>query len=88
MRRQDIQLRTLARQGDVSACCEVGRRYLLGVDGFHQHVQAGIEYLTRPGMTNLPQATRVIAESLPLETILELGQQAALLSAAQSGSAA
>ena len=30
MRRQDIQLLAAARQGDVAARCEVGRRYLLG----------------------------------------------------------
>src|SRR5438874_1015692 len=47
MRRQDIQLRALARQGDPSACCEIGRRYLLGVDGFARHVTSGLGYLGR-----------------------------------------
>src|SRR5690242_14907348 len=66
MRRQDIQLLATARQGDAAARCEVGRRYLLGVDGFPRHVTSGLDHLAQPNTRDLPQAARIIAESLPL----------------------
>jgi hypothetical protein len=46
MRRQDIQLLAGARQGDIRARCEVGRRYLLGIEGFPRHTATGLDYLT------------------------------------------
>ena len=88
MRRQDIQLLALARQGDVAARCEAGRRYLRGTDGFPQHIGTGLEYLTHPNLKGSVQAARIIAESLALEDILQMQQQAALQQAAQAGSAA
>ncbi|CAN5428588.1 hypothetical protein BH11PSE9_BH11PSE9_37460 [soil metagenome] len=87
MRRQDIQLLALARQGDTAARCEVGRRYLSGTDGFAQHIATGLDYLTHPNVRDLPQAARIIAESLSLEDILTLQQEAALTQAATAGSA-
>lgn len=88
MRRQDIQLLALARQGDTAARCEAGRRYLLGIDGFPQHTATGLDYLTHPNVKDLPLASRIIAESLPLEEILQLRQEHALAQAASGGSAA
>lgn len=88
MRRQDIQLLALARQGDIAACCEAGRRYLLGADGFAQHIATGIDYLSRPNVKGLAQAARIIAESLPLEDIVLLQQEGAVVRAAAAGSAA
>ena len=87
MRRQDIQLLALARQGDTAARCEAGRRYLLGADGFQQHVATGIDYLTHPNVKDTAQAARIIAESLPLEDIVQLQQEGALARAAADGSA-
>ena len=87
MRRQDIQLLALARQGDTAARVEAGRRYLLGSDGFQQHTATGIDYLTHPNVKDTPQAARIIAESLPLEDIVQLQQEAALAQAAAAGSA-
>ena len=87
MRRQDVQLLALAKQGDTAARCEAGRRYLLGVDGFPHHVATGIDYLTHPNVRELPQAARIIAESLSLEELLELKQEDALARAAAAGSA-
>jgi len=87
MRRQDIQLLALARQGDVAARCEVGRRYLLGADGFQLHIATGLDHLTHANVRDLPQAARIIAESLTLEDILLLQQEPALQSAAAAGSA-
>jgi TPR repeat protein len=88
MRRQDIQLLALARQGDIAARCEAGRRYLTGSDGFPQHTATGLDYLTHPNVRETPQAARIVAESLPLEDILQTQQQAALAQAAAAGSAA
>jgi TPR repeat protein len=87
MRRQDIQLLALARQGDTAARCEAGRRYLLGALGFPRHVATGLDYLTHANVKDLPQAAIIIAESLPLEDILQLEQQGALTRAAAAGSA-
>ena len=88
MRRQDIQLLALARQGDTAARCEAGRRYLSGTDGFPQHIATGLDYLNHPNVRDLPQAARIIAESLALEDILQLRQEGALQQAAAGGSAA
>ncbi len=88
MRRQDIQLLALARQGDSATRCEVGRRYLLGVDGFPQHTATGLEYLSRVDAAAQPQAARIIAESLSLEDIVQLQQEPALAQAAAAGSTA
>ena len=87
MRRQDIQLFALARQGDTAARCEVGRRYLAGVDGFVQHIPTGLEYLTHPNLRELPQAARIIAENLSLEDLVQMKQEGALAQAAAAGSA-
>jgi len=87
MRRQDIQLRALARNGDIGARLEVGRRYLLGIEGFSQHSSTGIDYLTHPSVCDLPGARILIAECLPLDELLLLGQQESLRKAALSGSA-
>ena len=87
MRRQDIQLRVLARKGDIGARLEVGRRYLLGIEGFPKHSPMGIDYLTHPSVCNLPDARILIAECLPLDELLFLGQQEPLRKAALAGSA-
>lgn len=87
MRRQDIQLLALARQGDVAARCEAGRRYLRGIDGFPLHIGTGLEYLTHPNLKGSAQAARIIAENLALEDILQTKQEGALTQAASSGSA-
>ena len=72
MRRQDIQLLALARQGDSAARCEAGRRYLLGVDGFPQHTASGLDHLNRVDAALRAQAARIIAESLALEELVTL----------------
>ena len=86
MRRQDIQLQTLARQGDPAARSKAGRRYLVGGDGFPRHVATGLEYLSHPSVRELPETACAIAESLPLQDLLELKQEDALHKAAAAGS--
>lgn len=86
MRRQDIQLRVAARNGDDGARLEIGRRYLLGVEGFSKHSVTGIDYLTHPSVCDLPRAQILIAECLPLDELLLLGQQECLRKAAIAGS--
>lgn len=91
MRRQDIQLIALARQGDAAARCEAGRRYLLGIDGFPQHIATGLDYLgplARAAGPDQARAATLIAECLPLEELVALQQDAALALAAAAGSAA
>lgn len=88
MRRQDIQLLALARQGDAAARSEAGRRYLVGGGGFPRHVATGLEYLSHPSVRDLPETARTIAEHLPLQDLLQLRQEEPLAKAASAGSAA
>ncbi len=85
MRRQDIQLLAQARQGDTAARCEVGRRYLLGVNGFPQHVATGLEYLRHPSLAGQPLPARILADALPLDQLMALQQAPALALAAADG---
>jgi len=78
----------LARQGNIPAKCEVGRKYLSGADGFPRRVATGLEYLTHPSVKRLPEVSRTIAESLTLPEILRFAQEEALQLAATSGSIA
>jgi TPR repeat protein len=86
MRRQEIQLMSQARQGDANARCEVGRRYLLGILGFPRHVSTGLEYLRHPSLEGKTVPARIIAESLPLEELLNRDQSGTLARAAAAGS--
>lgn len=86
MRRQDIQLLARARQGDIDARCEVGRRYLLGTDGFPHHVPTGLEYLKQVSLADSARASVIVAEALPLHELVRLQQTPALVAAASAGS--
>ncbi len=85
MRRQNIQLLAQARHDPV-AKCEIGRRYLLGIEGMPRHVETGIEYLTHPSLNGGHDAATVIAECLSLEEVISHRLEAALLQAAHAGS--
>jgi TPR repeat protein len=87
MRRQEIQLLAAARQGDAAAHCEVGRRYLLGTDGFSRHLQSGIAHLTHPTVAASARAAVIVAECLALEELVARGLVAKLEVAAAAGSA-
>ena len=87
MRRQDIRLLALARQGDLAARCEVGRRYLLGADGFPQHLGTGLEHLRQAARQDAGRAARVLAECMPLHDLLQAGERPMLERAAAHGSA-
>jgi TPR repeat protein len=87
MRRQNVQLIALARQGDPIARIEVGRRYLLGIEGFTRHVQTGIDYLTHPSLRHNEQAARIVGESLSLQEIVQLDALPLLAFAARTDSA-
>jgi TPR repeat protein len=86
MRRQDIQLLAAARAGDVRARCEVGRRYLLGEQGFAHHLPTGIEYLTHASVRDSACAQRTLAEALPVHELLAAHLLETAERAAQDGS--
>lgn len=86
MRRQNILLLAQARQ-DPAARCEVGRRYLLGIEGLARHVPTGIAYLTHASLQGSARASALICECLRLEEIVSHQQEPALLHAAHAGSA-
>ena len=82
MRRQEIQLLAAARQGDVAARFEAGRRYLLGCEGFRRHPSTALDYLTHSRVVELAQAAILIAQNLSLDELLSFGQEKALRRAA------
>lgn len=86
MRRQNILLLAQARH-DPTARLEVGRRYLLGVEGMARHVPTGIAYLTHTSLQGSADASTFISECLSLEEIVSNLQEPALVQAAQAGSA-
>lgn len=88
MRREDIRLLARARQGDPHARCELGRRYLLGVDGFARNVTMGVEHLRHPSVADLAPAACLLAENLPLHELLALDLLEVLTRAAAAGSTA
>lgn len=58
MRRQDIQLRLLAKQGDADARLKLAEAYLAGGSGFVRNTAVGLTYLRAA----LPQAPRAAAQ--------------------------
>ena len=84
MRRQNVLLLVQARH-DPTAKREVGRRYLLGIEGLSRHVATGIGYLTHASLQNDDEAATIICECLTLQEIVSFQQQAALLRAARFG---
>ncbi len=87
MRRADLQLLALARQGDHDALCEVGQRYLRGARGFPKYTDLGLEYLAHPALVKSDRAPRIVAEALPLSELIKRSLLITLTSAAHSGSA-
>lgn len=77
-----------ARKGDVHARCEIGRRYLLGINGFPQHTGTGLDYLCHASVDGSPQAAKIIVENLPLNELLALNLHRSLNIAAAAGSVA
>jgi TPR repeat protein len=73
MRRSDLQLLSLVRQGDPIARLEAGRRYLRGGDGFPKNIRTGIDYLTHSSVRDRSEAIEAICQSLALHEILEHG---------------
>lgn len=85
MRRSDLQLLALARQGDALAKCEVGRRYLIGGDGFPKNIRTGLNHLAHLSARDRPEALIAISESLALDELLDLGHIETLRRAAACG---
>lgn len=85
MRRQDIRLLALAKQGDQNALCDLGRRYLLGIDGFSQYVDLGLRYLLHPSLAKSKRAVNIIAEALPLSELVRRDLLVTLAAAADEG---
>lgn len=45
MRREDLQLRQLAKTGDIEACLKLGEAYLTGSPGISKNISIGVSYL-------------------------------------------
>lgn len=88
MRRQDIQLRLLARQGDAEARLKLGEAYLAGSAGFARNVPVGLSYLRAALPTAGQAAAECVVRQLELQEILEFDQLDMLEIAAEHGDAA
>ncbi|MGA0571007.1 hypothetical protein ACO2Q9_09840 [Variovorax sp. VNK109] len=87
MRRDHIQLRLLAKQGDLGARLKIGGLYLSGIEGLPRNIPMALEYLRGAGSPT-PDAAVIVAEQLTLDEILEHGQLDALqIAAARSATA-
>lgn len=87
MRRQDLQLLNRARAGDTNARCEVGRRYLLGTDGFPQNSELAMSYLYGSLQRGEAAAHVVVAECMSLRDVISHDRMESLHVAAARGSA-
>lgn len=70
MRRQDIQLRALARQGDNAARLLLAKMYLQGAEGTARNVAVGLEYALSVSADRAQEAAEIVVCSLPLEELL------------------
>ncbi|GHC92906.1 hypothetical protein GCM10007320_43440 [Pseudorhodoferax aquiterrae] len=83
MRRQDIQLRLLAKQGDADARLKLGEAYLQGTSGFVRNVPVALSYLQAALAQAPKEAACTIANGLELQEILEFDQLQVLKTAAE-----
>ena len=60
MRREDLQLRQLAKTGDTEACLKLGEAYLTGSPGIAKNTSIGISYLRLA----IPKAEQRVASCL------------------------
>lgn len=70
MRRQDLQLLNRARAGDFGARCDVGRRYLMGSEGFPQNVELAMSYLHGALQRGDIRAHTVMSECMSLRDLI------------------
>jgi TPR repeat protein len=82
MRRQDIQLRAMARQGDNSAKLLLAKMYLLGCEGTARSIALGLEYAHSVTPERAQEAAELVARCLPLEELLSHDQLLSLRRAA------
>lgn len=88
MRRQDIQLRLLAKQGDADARLKLGESYLAGTSGFVRNVPVGLSYLESAKQQASRAAAECVVQNLELQEILEFDQLDMLEIAAEHSDAA
>lgn len=82
MRRQDIQLRLLAKRGDAEAQIKIGEAYLTGTQAIPKNIPVGLDFLHLASQQFPKEAFRCIARSLQLHDLVRYGQIEALNSAA------
>jgi TPR repeat protein len=82
MRRQDIQLRLLAKRGDAEAQIKIGEAYLTGTQSIPRNVEVGLGYLEAASRHSRKEAVQCIARNLQLHELLQHDQIDALASAA------
>lgn len=82
MRRQDIQLRALARQGDCAAKLKVGEVYLTGAHGTARNIRVGLDYVAAAAQERPVEAAKLVGSLLSLDEIIEFDQFEMLRTAA------
>jgi hypothetical protein len=85
MRREDIELRTAARNGDAQASLSIAEKLLAGSDGFPRNPQLGLAYLQQELASGSAAAFLLAARAVPLELIVAHRLRGALEFAAGTG---
>jgi hypothetical protein len=78
MRREDIELRRAARNGQPQACMEMARRLFAGEPGFARNPKLGLAYLQQELAAGRPEALALVAREVPLEVLVSQRLHAAL----------
>ena len=71
MRREDLQLRKLAKKGDIEACIKLGELYLTGSPGISKNINIGISYLKIAFPKDQQRAATSLAKYLSLREIVK-----------------
>lgn len=85
MRKADLRLLALARQGDPLARLEVARRYLQGSEGFARHVPTALEHLGHAGLAGSRDAVRLVLQHLRPHELLQHDLMPLLLAHGEDG---
>ena len=84
MRREDLQLRQLAKTGDIEACLKLGEAYLTGSPGISKNISIGVSYLKAAFPKAQQRASISLSTHLSLKEIVKEDLIFALKNAAEN----
>ncbi|MBI2771459.1 MAG: hypothetical protein HYX47_17675 [Burkholderiales bacterium] len=85
MKREDIELRRAARDGDARACLAMAGKLFAGEGGIQRNVNLGLAYVQQQLAGGHPETLALVARCVPLEAIVAQRLRAALTHAIGEG---